>query len=402
MLLTSTDPQCLPDQAPQPYPPAPAEPAQGTQHPPQPLYFAGNYQGAQHPPQPLYFASNYQGYVHQPAQDMGGAPAAASAAVANVAVPPADIAADAPVGADSSLHPPYLPLLYALYTPGQHAYNHNPPPTDQLLWRQQQRREYPKLLLPQDEGLKKEGDLYAEDSAVAYPPQGELLHYQPGMSSYYGQQSLAGTVGSNGLPTPGYLSGSGSSVPLVGQMSGQAPGQAPGHAPQLGQAATPNTLTPTSLATATPPVAANSALQTAPMGNGYRDQYGAFPNARLQGHQTQAMGTPQFHMAGYMGRVPSYDSRVRVNSTPVLPVMGQGRPYEAQEEAFNVPHAVGLKRNQCPVCHKVFKRPLLFQIHFSIHTGVKLYKCEWEGCGRLFNVKSNMTRHYKLHLRHDN
>lgn len=58
-------------------------------------------------------------------------------------------------------------------------------------------------------------------------------------------------------------------------------------------------------------------------------------------------------------------------------------------------------RNRCPVCHKVFKRPSSLQIHFYIHTGVKMFKCEWEGCGRMFNVKSNMKRHYRLHLKRE-
>lgn len=65
-----------------------------------------------------------------------------------------------------------------------------------------------------------------------------------------------------------------------------------------------------------------------------------------------------------------------------------------------VPKGTG-KKNECPVCQKVFKRPSSLQIHFYIHTGVKLYKCEWEGCGRLFNVKLNMTRHFKLHLKNE-
>lgn len=59
-------------------------------------------------------------------------------------------------------------------------------------------------------------------------------------------------------------------------------------------------------------------------------------------------------------------------------------------------------RNRCPICGKVFKRPLSLQIHFSIHTGEKMFRCEWQGCGRLFNVKSNMKRHYRLHLRREN
>lgn len=57
------------------------------------------------------------------------------------------------------------------------------------------------------------------------------------------------------------------------------------------------------------------------------------------------------------------------------------------------------RNHKCPVCQKVFKRPLSFKIHYSIHTGEREYKCDWLGCGKLFNVKSNMTRHQKVHLR---
>lgn len=59
----------------------------------------------------------------------------------------------------------------------------------------------------------------------------------------------------------------------------------------------------------------------------------------------------------------------------------------------------GHQMHRCPVCHKTFKRPLSFKIHYSIHTGYKHYRCEWPGCGKSFNVKSNMTRHRKMHMR---
>lgn len=82
-------------------------------------------------------------------------------------------------------------------------------------------------------------------------------------------------------------------------------------------------------------------------------------------------------------------------------------PYRQSASFSGYPHpqnSVGLSeagRNRCPVCHKVFKRPLSLQIHFYIHTGVKMFKCEWEGCGRMFNVKLNMKRHYRLHVKRE-
>ena len=83
------------------------------------------------------------------------------------------------------------------------------------------------------------------------------------------------------------------------------------------------------------------------------------------------------------------------------PLAGNMPGTMAVDASLQMPRMPGAKKNQCPVCLKVFKRPSSLQIHFYIHTGVKLYKCEWEGCGRLFNVKSNMARHYKLHLKND-
>lgn len=57
------------------------------------------------------------------------------------------------------------------------------------------------------------------------------------------------------------------------------------------------------------------------------------------------------------------------------------------------------ERNRCRICHKQFKRPLLLQTHYYSHTGEKIFKCPWAGCGKQFSVKLNMTRHYRLHER---
>ncbi|KAK6461130.1 hypothetical protein DFJ63DRAFT_314922 [Scheffersomyces coipomensis] len=57
------------------------------------------------------------------------------------------------------------------------------------------------------------------------------------------------------------------------------------------------------------------------------------------------------------------------------------------------------ERNRCRICNKQFKRPSSLQTHYYSHTGEKIFKCPWPDCGKLFSVKSNMTRHYRLHER---
>ncbi|GMM37565.1 Cmr3 protein [Saccharomycopsis crataegensis] len=56
-------------------------------------------------------------------------------------------------------------------------------------------------------------------------------------------------------------------------------------------------------------------------------------------------------------------------------------------------------RNRCPKCNKQFKRPSSLQTHLYSHTGEKPFQCGWVGCERYFSVRSNMTRHMRLHER---
>ncbi|EPQ59846.1 hypothetical protein GLOTRDRAFT_126140 [Gloeophyllum trabeum ATCC 11539] len=58
----------------------------------------------------------------------------------------------------------------------------------------------------------------------------------------------------------------------------------------------------------------------------------------------------------------------------------------------------GPRKHTCRICLKRFNRPSSLKIHETTHTGVKPFKCHWEGCGRLFNVNSNMRRHFRNHI----
>ncbi|KAI0046318.1 hypothetical protein FA95DRAFT_1494207 [Auriscalpium vulgare] len=56
------------------------------------------------------------------------------------------------------------------------------------------------------------------------------------------------------------------------------------------------------------------------------------------------------------------------------------------------------KRHACPHCYKRFNRPSSLEIHINTHTGVRPFRCPHPDCGKDFNVKSNMRRHYKNHF----
>ncbi|KAI9320057.1 hypothetical protein BX666DRAFT_1366149 [Dichotomocladium elegans] len=52
---------------------------------------------------------------------------------------------------------------------------------------------------------------------------------------------------------------------------------------------------------------------------------------------------------------------------------------------------------KCPHCEKGFSRPSSLRIHIYSHTGEKPFDCPEPGCGRRFNVQSNLRRHLRIH-----
>ncbi|KAJ7351446.1 hypothetical protein DFH08DRAFT_100018 [Mycena albidolilacea] len=57
----------------------------------------------------------------------------------------------------------------------------------------------------------------------------------------------------------------------------------------------------------------------------------------------------------------------------------------------------GDKRHVCETCGKRFNRPISLKTHRNTHTGATPFLCPYPNCGRAFNVKSNMHRHFRNH-----
>ncbi|CAG8781371.1 53_t:CDS:2 [Gigaspora margarita] len=57
------------------------------------------------------------------------------------------------------------------------------------------------------------------------------------------------------------------------------------------------------------------------------------------------------------------------------------------------------RKYKCDICQKLFVRPSQLKTHMYSHTGMKPFKCTFEGCGRCFSVVSNLHRHQKIHMK---
>ncbi|KIK54980.1 hypothetical protein GYMLUDRAFT_48183 [Collybiopsis luxurians FD-317 M1] len=67
------------------------------------------------------------------------------------------------------------------------------------------------------------------------------------------------------------------------------------------------------------------------------------------------------------------------------------------EERLNRNQGHQAKKHVCTECYKRFNRPSSLRIHENTHTGLTPFRCPYPGCGRRFNVSSNMRRHYRKH-----
>ncbi|CAG8550043.1 5549_t:CDS:2 [Cetraspora pellucida] len=57
------------------------------------------------------------------------------------------------------------------------------------------------------------------------------------------------------------------------------------------------------------------------------------------------------------------------------------------------------RKYKCDICLKLFVRPSQLKTHMHTHTGMKPFRCTFEGCGRCFSVVSNLHRHQKIHMK---
>ncbi|KAK0243581.1 hypothetical protein EDD85DRAFT_976237 [Armillaria nabsnona] len=96
---------------------------------------------------------------------------------------------------------------------------------------------------------------------------------------------------------------------------------------------------------------------------------------------------PQPIRKSLLDDAPSHPSHTSTSSLRHQPV-----PDDEDEES---------KKYICVICHKRFLRPSSLNNHTNSHTGAthtyEAYRCTLPGCGKEFNVKSNMLRHYRSH-----
>lgn len=65
----------------------------------------------------------------------------------------------------------------------------------------------------------------------------------------------------------------------------------------------------------------------------------------------------------------------------------------------NTDHSTKSNIHPCTICGKEFQRPSTLETHMNIHSGKRPYECPFLNCEKVFNAKSNMLRHLKMHFK---
>lgn len=82
---------------------------------------------------------------------------------------------------------------------------------------------------------------------------------------------------------------------------------------------------------------------------------------------------------------------LRQTDNPTLGILpGTGQP---------ISHETKNNIHPCTICGKQFQRPSTLETHMNIHSGDQPYECPFLNCEKLFNAKSNMLRHLKMHFK---
>ncbi|AMD22610.1 HHL160Cp [Eremothecium sinecaudum] len=109
-----------------------------------------------------------------------------------------------------------------------------------------------------------------------------------------------------------------------------------------------------------------------------------------------AVLTTPTHSGGSMrlsspSSLPAALIQYRRNSVPCR------SPKSQQSVSIDATYSHRKSSSVCEICGKDFKRPSAVRTHMVVHNDDKPYKCQYPGCLKCFNVKSNMLRHMRKH-----